>query len=152
DELYRFLFDEHGIRGELVSVQETYQAILRERDYPLPVQTLLGELLTVTSLLTATLKFKGEITVQLQGDGPVNFIVINGDHNQHFRGLARVKQTVPEQATLSQMIGQGLLIITITPEQGERYQGIVALEKETLAACVENYFLQSEQLPTKIIT
>ena len=89
DSLNRYLFDGAAVRGELVQVSQTYQQIIADKNYPAPVATLLGELLVATSLLTATLKFEGSITVQVQGDGPVSLAVINGDHNQQLRGVAR---------------------------------------------------------------
>lgn len=150
DQLSRFLFDNHAIRGELINLNETYQHILQNHNYPLAVQNLLGELLVATSLLTATLKFEGNITVQLQGDGPLNLAVINGNNHQQMRGVARVNAEIAENATLKEMIGNGYIVITVTPNQGERYQGIVGLEADTLAGCIENYFKQSEQLPTRL--
>lgn len=151
DTLNRFLFEKHDIRGELVNLQSTYQAILNCHDYPVAVQRLLGELLVATSLLTATLKFEGDITVQVQGDGPVQFAVINGNHKQQMRGLARYEGEIAPDATLKEMIGKGILVITIMPTQGERYQGIVGLEGETIAECLEAYFKQSEQLATQLV-
>ncbi len=65
DQLHRYLFEQFAVRGELVTVSETWKQILENHNYPLPVKTLLGELLVATSLLTATLKFAGDITVQL---------------------------------------------------------------------------------------
>ncbi|RKS84497.1 molecular chaperone Hsp33 [Orbus hercynius] len=150
DKLSRFLFDNHSIRGELVNLNETYQHILENHNYPLAVQNLLGELLVATSLLTATLKFDGDITVQLQGDGPLNLAVINGNNHQQMRGVARVNGTIADDASLKEMIGNGYIIITISPKKGERYQGIVGLEADTIAGCIESYFLQSEQLPTRL--
>lgn len=150
DKLSRFLFDNHSIRGELINLNETYQQILDNHDYPLAVQNLLGELLVATSLLTATLKFEGDITVQLQGDGPLNLAVINGNNHQQMRGVARVNAPIADHATLKEMIGNGYIIITITPKNGERYQGIVGLEAETVTGSIENYFKQSEQLPTRL--
>lgn len=82
DQLHRYLFNHHAVRGELVTVNETYQQVVANHDYPAPVKKLLGEMLVATSLLTATLKFDGNITVQLQGDGPLTLAVINGN-NQH---------------------------------------------------------------------
>lgn len=114
------------------------------------MQKLLGELLVATSLLTATLKFEGSITVQLQGDGPVRLAVINGDHNQQLRGVARYEGELPTDDKLQSLVGNGQLVITITPEEGERYQGIIALEADTLATCLEQYFAQSEQLATRL--
>ncbi|WP_058910384.1 Hsp33 family molecular chaperone HslO [Entomohabitans teleogrylli] len=150
DQLHRYLFENYAVRGELVTVSETWRRILENHDYPQPVKQILGELLVATSLLTATLKFAGDITVQLQGDGPLSLAVINGTHQQQMRGVARVKGAVPENATLKTLVGNGYLVITITPEEGERYQGVVGLEGDTLAACLEDYFMRSEQLPTRL--
>ncbi|WP_336295691.1 Hsp33 family molecular chaperone HslO [Cronobacter dublinensis] len=150
DQLHRYLFENYAVRGELVTVSETWKQILENHDYPLPVKTLLGELLVATSLLTATLKFAGDITVQLQGDGPMTLAVINGNNQQQMRGVARVQDDVPADADLKTLVGNGYLVITITPEEGERYQGVVGLEGDTLAACLEDYFMRSEQLPTRL--
>jgi molecular chaperone Hsp33 len=150
DQLYRYLFENHSVRGELVTVNDTYNEMLSNHDYPQPVKWLLGEMLVATSLLTATLKFDGEITVQLQGDGPLSLAVINGNNFQQMRGVARVKSDIADGSSLKEMIGNGYLVITITPTEGERYQGVVGLEGETLSECIENYFMQSEQLPTRL--
>ncbi|OAT28819.1 Hsp33 family heat shock protein/chaperonin [Buttiauxella brennerae ATCC 51605] len=150
DQLHRYLFENFAVRGELVTVSETWKQIMENHDYPAPVKTILGELLVATSLLTATLKFDGDITVQLQGDGPMSLAVINGNNNQQMRGVARFKGEIPADADLKTLVGNGYLVITITPAQGERYQGVVGLEGDTLAACLEDYFLRSEQLPTRL--
>ena len=150
DQLHRYLFEQFAVRGELVTVSETWKQSLENHKYPLPVKTLLGELLVATSLLTATLKFAGDITVQLQGDGPMTLAVINGNNQQQMRGVARVQGDVPENADLKTLVGNGYLVITISPEEGERYQGVVGLEGDTLAACLEDYFMRSEQLPTRL--
>lgn len=150
DTLNRFLFDNHPVRGEITCLQDTYQAILDNHAYPVAVQKLLGELLVVTSLLTATLKFEGDIAVQLQGDGPLTLAVVNGNNNQELRGVARVDGDIADNAPLKEIVKNGYIVITITPKKGERYQGIVGLEKETLIGCIENYFMQSEQLPTRL--
>ncbi|MEW7312649.1 Hsp33 family molecular chaperone HslO [Buttiauxella gaviniae] len=150
DQLHRYLFENFAVRGELVTVSDTWQQIMENHDYPAPVKTILGELLVATSLLTATLKFDGDITVQLQGDGPMSLAVINGNNNQQMRGVARFKGEIPADADLKTLVGNGYLVITITPAEGERYQGVVGLEGDTLAACLEDYFLRSEQLPTRL--
>ena len=150
DQLHRYLFENYAVRGELVTVSETWKQILENHDYPQPVKNVLGELLVATSLLTATLKFAGDITVQLQGDGPMSLAVINGNNEQQMRGVARVQGDVPADASLKTLVGNGYLVITITPAEGERYQGVVGLEGDTLAECLEDYFLRSEQLPTRL--
>ncbi|EKE77552.1 Hsp33 family molecular chaperone HslO [Gallaecimonas xiamenensis] len=149
DQLHRFLFEDAQVRGELVQLDQSFQAILANHQYPAPIQRLLGQLMAATSLLTATLKFEGEITVQLQGNGPVSLLVINGNHQQVLRGVARYQGEVPD-GTLADMVGQGYLVITITPKDGERYQGVVGLEGDTLAQVLEGYFANSEQLPTRL--
>lgn len=152
DVLNRYLFNDMHVRGELVQLSKSYQSIIKNHNYPIGVRLLLGELMVATCLLSATLKFEGEITVQLQGDGPIGYMSVNGDHNQKMRGIAKLK---PEQEqttakSLHELIGKGTMVITIRPEKGEAYQGVVALEEETLAECLAHYFKVSEQIPTKI--
>lgn len=150
DQLYRYLFEHHQVRGELVQLDQTFRHMVAAQEYPAPVRQLLGELLVATSLLTATLKFEGSITVQLQGNGPVSLAVINGDHQQQLRGVARWQGELPANPNLKALVGDGHLVITISPDEGERYQGIVSLESDSLASSLESYFAQSEQLATRI--
>ncbi|UTT85873.1 Hsp33 family molecular chaperone HslO [Vibrio pelagius] len=148
--LNRYLFEDLSVRGELVQLDEAYQQIISSKEYPAAIQKLLGELLVSTTLLTATLKFEGSITMQLQGDGPVSLAVINGDHDQKIRGVARFEGDIADDASLHDLMGKGYLVITIDPKKGERYQGIVALEGDTLADVLEGYFANSEQLKTRL--
>jgi len=152
DVLNRYLFNDRHVRGELVQLSKSYQSIINKHNYPLGVRLLLGELLAATCLLTATLKFEGEITVQLQGDGPVGYMSVNGDNSQKLRGIAKVVET--EKAnnahSLKELIGKGNMIITVKPENGEPYQGVVALDQPTLAQCFSQYFEVSAQIPTQV--
>ena len=150
DQLYRYLFEHHQVRGELVQLDQTFRHMVAAQEYPAPVRQLLGELLVATSLLTATLKFEGSITVQLQGNGPVSLAVINGDHQQQLRGVARRQGELQANPDRKALVGDGHLVITISPDEGERYQGIVSLESDSLASSLESYFAQSEQLATRI--
>ncbi len=149
DQLLRFLFRERDVRGEVVKVSTSLDQMLAGHQYPQPVKTLLAEMVAATSLLTATLKFEGQIAVQLQGDGPVRFVAVNGDHLQQFRGVARLQREV-QGNSLHELIGQGHMLVTITPVQGERYQGIIPLVGDSLTTTLEAYFAQSEQLPTRL--
>ena len=149
DVLNRYLFDNMHARGELVNLQQSFQDIVAPHDYPTGVKQLLGELVAATCLLTATLKFEGEIAVQLQGDGPIGYMAVNGNHQQEMRGIARMKADT-KATTLKELIGKGNMVITIRPNSGEPYQGVVALEQDTLAECLAHYFDVSEQIPTKI--
>ena len=151
DHLHRFLFEDYDVRGELVQLSKSYQDVLRNHHYPPAIERLIGELFVATSLLTATLKFEGHINVQIQGDGPVYLAAVNGDNNQALRGVARYNASPADDANLIDMVGKGFLLITITPNEGERYQGVVELVGTSLVESLENYFAQSEQLATKLI-
>ena len=152
DTLNRYLFDDRHARGELVQLSKSYQSIIKNHDYPLSVRLLLGELMAATCLLTATLKFEGDITVQLQGDGPVGYMSVNGDNNQQMRGIAKIvdMEEASTAKSLQQLLGKGNMVVTIKPGQGEPYQGIVALDKPTLAQCFAHYFEVSAQISTQI--
>jgi molecular chaperone Hsp33 len=149
DALIRFLFQQKHVRGELAYVGQSLQQMLEHHQYPLPVKQLLAELVVATSLLTATLKFEGEIAVQLQGDGPVRFAAVNGSHDQAFRGVVRLQAELTGDS-FRELVGNGYLVVTITPNQGERYQGIIPLTGDSLTSTLEAYFAQSEQLPTRL--
>lgn len=149
DTLFRFLFQERNVRGEIVDLAASLQQMLQNHDYPYPVKQLLAEMVAATSLLTATLKFEGDISVQLQGDGPVRYATVNGSDQQVFRGVVRMQSEVQGEG-LKALVGDGYLLVTITPKQGERYQGIIPLTGDSLKETLEAYFIQSEQLPTRV--
>jgi molecular chaperone Hsp33 len=149
DTLYRFLFQQRNVRGELVQLSSSLDQMLLHHDYPQPVKQLLAELVAATSLLTATLKFDGDIAVQIQGDGPVRFAAVNGTDQQQFRGVVRMQAEITG-SSFRELIGEGYLLVTISPKQGERYQGIIPLSGDSLASTLEAYFAQSEQLPTRL--
>lgn len=153
DKISRFLFNDADVRGEIVQLEHTVESCLKNHHYPDAVKHVLSELLCATSLLTATLKFEGEITMQLQGDGCLSLAVVSGSHTQALRGLARFdkdKLNNLESFDLPSLFGKGQLIITITPTLGQRYQGVIAIDKNSIAECLEQYFAQSEQLKTRI--
>ena len=150
DQLDRFLFEDRNVRGELVKLCDSYQGILDSYHYPAIIQDLLGELMAAACLLTATLKFEGEVSLQIQSEGLVKYVVINGTHDQKLRGVARWNEQFKLPSCFAELFKKGYLAITLAPKDGERYQGIVALDKPTLAECLEDYFLQSEQLLTKV--
>ncbi len=151
DQLHRYLFTDANVRGELVQLHQSFRDILDSQDYPPIVAKLMGELMAASSLLTATLKFEGDIALQLQSDGFIKYAVVNGTHDQKLRGVARWDESLAQlPETFADLFDKGVLVITITPKVGERYQGMVALDKPSLAECVEAYFEQSEQLPTMV--
>ncbi len=151
DKLYRYLFQNRAVRGEWVRLNDTFTETLNTHHYPIAVQNLLGEMLVATSLLTATMKFEGNITVQIQGDGALSLALVNGTDQQKLRALARVNGEIAEGDSLSEMVGNGVLVISIVPNDGERYQGVIALDKPTIRECLEDYFQRSEQLQTHLV-
>ena len=149
DLLHRYLFEQRHVRGELVQLEDSYSAMLENHEYPDVVKRVLGELLSATCLLTATLKFEGDISVQMQGDGPLSYVVVNGNHEQKMRAAAKYDESIQE-GDIPSLVGNGFMVITIAPEGGERYQGVASLDKPSLSECIEEYFATSEQLKTRV--
>lgn len=151
DHKQRFLFPDSDIRGELVQVESSVSRILEGHSYPLPVQGLIGEAVAAVALLASTLKFKGRLALQAQGKGPVSLLLAECSHDGDLRALARHSDGQDwSHGDIQTLIGEGTMVITITPDQGRQYQGIVPLSGDTLAACLQGYFQQSEQLPTSL--
>ncbi len=154
DLMHRFLFDHTDIRGEVVTLGDSHRQVLEHNQHAPVVQRLLGEFLAAVSLLSSTLKFDGSLTLQARGDGPLPLIMVECSHHQDLRGIARPDGEADFEALadadLTQLLGQGVLTITVDPTQGQRYQGIVPLDQPTLAGCLEHYFQQSEQLDTRL--
>lgn len=111
---------------------------------------LLGQAMAAVALMASTLKFDGNLILQIQGDGPVGLLMAECNDRGELRAIARYDEE-RQLAGLpwTGLTGAGQLVLTIDPEQGERYQGIVPLEGETLGDALGHYFLQSEQLPTR---
>lgn len=150
DTLQRFLFEHTPIRGEVVHLDATWQAILVRHDYPTLVRDILGQMMAAAILLAATLKLRGRVVIQLQGNGPITLMVVECVNAHELRGLAHW-QDLPESGTLQTLAGNGTLTITLEPsEDRERYQSIVELRGDTLADAIMNYLQQSEQLDTYI--
>ena len=153
DQLQHFLFSDADIRGQLVGLEQCYREALENHDYPEIVQGLIGEFMAAATLLSGTIKIDGTLSIQAQGDGNLSLIMAECRNNQEVRAVARWRDDtrIPDQLdTLHDLLGHGRLVITIDPEQGQRYQGIVPLEGSSLARCLESYFDQSEQLKTRI--
>ncbi|MDP1777378.1 MAG: Hsp33 family molecular chaperone HslO, partial [Brevundimonas sp.] len=146
------------VRGRIVRLGETIDAILSAHAYPEPVAALLGEACALAALVGSSLKFEGRLIVQAQGDGPVRYVVADYDTDGHMRGYCRFDED--EVAAASQgfarpgarsLLGQGVFVMTL--DRGpdfERTQGITPIEGESLSLAAEHYFQQSEQIPTKV--
>lgn len=149
DSLHRFIIENSRVRGEMVHLDASWKAILERNEYPDVVKKQLGDALAAIALLSATIKYKGKIILQIRGDGPLHLLVVQATSDNTVRGIARWQSEVPE-GTLKDMFGNATMVITIEPEKGEPYQGIIELKGDALSNGIEAYFQQSEQLPTRL--
>ncbi|UXY13885.1 Hsp33 family molecular chaperone HslO [Chitiniphilus purpureus] len=150
DTLERFLFDDAPVRGELVKLDAAYQEVLARQSYPPVLQALIGELMAAAALLSATLKFDGTLIMQLHGTASVKLIVVECTSSMTLRATARWEGEVPA-LSLAELLGQGRFAITLEPEEGETYQGIVGFEPgQGVAQIIEHYMARSEQLQTRL--
>lgn len=149
DILQRFIFDDTDIKGQVAQLEQSYQDCLANTEYPMIVATLLGEFLAAASLLVSTLKFSGRLTLQVRGDGPISMLMAESTHDYKVRAIAHY-QAEANAMELHKGLGEGTVVITIEPEKGQRYQGMVPLSGANIASCLEHYFQQSEQLDTRL--
>lgn len=149
DRLHRFIIERSNVRGKLIHLDATWQALLERNNYPAPVREVLGQALAATALLASTIKFDGSLILQTNSDGPLRMLVVQASSRRTLRGLAHWSGAV-DGLSFEQLVGDGRLAITIDPGKGDRYQGIVALKGGSFAAVLQQYFLQSEQLPTRL--
>jgi molecular chaperone Hsp33 len=151
DTRQRFLFDDTHIRGEVTTLSESFQSIQQRQKYPPVVTAILGEFLAAASLLSATLKFNGIVSIQAIGQGAITSLMAECSNNTQLRGIVRGDyHNIGSEENFKSLLGSATLAITIEPEGRERYQGLVPLDKDSLSECLEYYFAQSEQLSTKI--
>jgi molecular chaperone Hsp33 len=150
DQIQRFMFDEFPIRGEHVSLQQSWQQIVSQSDAEGPALMLLGEALCATALLVNTLKIDGSITLQIRGSGPIHLLVAEARSDNSIRGVVRQNKPVDIGAPLADLFETDKLVITISTGKAKPHQGIVSLTGNSLSEALQGYFDQSEQLPTRL--
>src|SRR5207237_2760094 len=145
------------LRGRVVRLGPAVDTILSGHDYRQPVARLLGEAIVLGVLFGTALKFDGRFILQTKTDGPVRMLVVDFMTPDKWRACARFdKDRVAEAIAAGNtdagaLLGLGHLAMTI--DQGgdmSRYQGLVALEGGTLEDAAHEYFLRSEQIPTRV--
>ena len=156
DRVRRFVFERYPIRGHSVRMSRAWLNLREHQDYPSAVQKLLGEAVSAAVLLAATLKFDGTLTLQLQGKGLVNLLVAQCTHDFKVRGMARhdapASREEGETAGFRSLAGDGQVVVTVeSTDRGSSYQGVVPITGDSLAESLEAYFVQSEQLPTRVL-
>ena len=151
DGLRRFLFEFAPIRGEIVRLDSTWRSVIERHDYPPVLRDLMGELCAAAVLLAATLKLKGSMVLQIHGKGAVKLLVVECSGDLELRATAKWDGELA-QGTLQDLVGDdGRFVITLDPKDGNQaYQGIVALEGESIAEILQNYMTRSEQLETRL--
>ena len=150
DQLQRVIFEQADIRSVIAGLQQSYQQAVANHQYPPVINRLLGEMMAAVSLLSATLKFDGRLMLQAQSQNQVKVLMAECNHQRDLRAIARFDGDIPETVSFTELLQGGQIVITIEPEQGQRYQGVVPLEGEQLSDCLEAYFERSEQLSTQI--
>jgi molecular chaperone Hsp33 len=168
DEVRRFIVENRPVRGHWVRLEGAWRELRAHRDYPQPVRDLLGQAVAASVLLAATLKFRGQLTLQLQGNGAVSLLVAQCTHDYRLRAVARFDAEAVAAlsgngasepagkaagAVFRRLVGsEGRIAVTIeADERNMRYQGIVPLSGDSLAGSLEAYFARSEQLPTRVL-
>lgn len=158
DVLVPFLLESSPVRGRIVRLQESLDAILTRHAYPELVARLLGELLTIGSLLSVHLKHEGILTLQVRGDlgSPITLLVVDVTSAGNMRGYAQFDAakieglSVRPMPSLSTLMGNGYFAITLDqPGTEQPYQGIVDLSAPTLVQAVQDYFTQSQQIDVR---
>ncbi len=157
DRVLPFAVNALDVRGRVVHLGPALDQILVRHAYPGKVAKLLGEAITLTTLLGTSLKFSGRFLLQTKTDGPVSMLVVDFTTPDRIRAYAAYDAAAVEaaehegRASPPELLGRGHLALTV--DQGtdaSRYQGIVSLEGQSLEDVAHTYFDQSEQIPTRI--
>jgi len=155
-----FLIESSGIRGRLLRLENVCDRILSRHAYPESVARLLAEMLALCGGLASLIKYDGVFTLQASGDGPLRMMVVDVTSDGAMRGYAGFDQAridlltaeTGDSPTIPQLFGKGHLAFTVDRDKySDRYQGIVALTGDSLADCMQHYFMQSEQLQSGIV-
>lgn len=150
DSLQRFIFEHASIRGEIVRLDQTYQTIIQQRPYPLAVKRLLGEALISCLLLSGSIKYEGEISLQFHGDERLPLLLVQCDHQLQIRAFAKYQET-SENIDYNAAFLAGKMVLNISPfNQTQTYQSVVPIQSNSMSENLINYFAQSEQISTQI--
>jgi len=158
DQLLKFSFTGARVRGELVQMADAWRDMTAHRRYPPAVMRVLGEMVAAAALLASNIKFNGALVMQIYGDGPLQLLVVECQSDLALRATAKVREEpVADDIPLRDLMnrnGRGRFSITLDPKDplpGQQpYQGIVALEGDTVAEVLQTYMRQSEQLETRL--
>ncbi|MGC9162632.1 MAG: Hsp33 family molecular chaperone HslO [Thiomonas sp.] len=168
DQLVKFMLGSGHVRGVLVRLDATWAELQKRRSYPQAISALVGQMAAASALMAGSLKFDGALVLQIQGDGPLKLAVAECQPDFGVRATAKMADDLPDDAALPTELsalvnlhGKGRCAITLDPRNPESglqpYQGIVALTDPqgetlpTLAAMLEQYLAQSEQIDSMLM-
>lgn len=150
DTLQKFIFEHAPIRGEIVKIESTFQAIMHQRPYPPMVKHLLGEALVSCLLLASSIKFEGSLNLQFQGDKRLPLLLVQCDHELNIRAYAKYSEDL-EIIDYASAFLQGQMVLTITQEkQTQTYQSMIPIQSTSMSDNLMDYFAQSEQISTRV--
>lgn len=159
DQITKFMFEDAPVRGAVVQLEDQWQEMTKFQNYPAPVNKMLGEFTAGALLLSSTIKFDGSLVVQIKGSGPVSMVVVEVKNRTAVRAMAKIREdaAITGETTFQQLVnvdgmGQCAIILDAANRRptDQPYMGVVPLVGDSIAAILENYMEQSEQLPTKI--
>ncbi|KAF1690837.1 Hsp33 family molecular chaperone HslO [Pseudoxanthomonas taiwanensis] len=153
----RFLLPAAGVRGVYVRLRQAWSELLAHQHYPPGATSLLGEAVAAVTLFTGHTKVDGRLSAQLRASGPLRALFAECTAAGTVRGIARLEEGADAPRAPSMLGEDALLAVTIEnpgldPREPQRYQSLVALgSADSLAEAFEDYFRQSEQLPTRLL-
>ncbi len=148
DNITPFVFDSLPVRGALISLSRSWRRMLRDHDYGVLVRETLGHAAAATGLIANSLKFDGAITLQIQGGGGLRMLVMQCTSELELRGMASADEA-EAASSFGDLVRNAHCAITV--DSGDRpYQGIVEMERSSLADSLENYFARSVQVPSHV--
>jgi molecular chaperone Hsp33 len=147
----RFLFKDLDIRGQHLSLIDTWQDMIQNRGYSVLVRQLFGELSALAIFLANGIKHKGKLTLQVQGSGIVSLLLVEVTSDLKIRGMVRSDSTIKEDDSLDKILGEGQIVATLYNSQTDHsFQSLVPINQKGLIATFEDYFFQSEQLESRL--
>ena len=155
DQLTRFWLETAPARGVVARLDESMVSMLQHHDYPVAVSSLLRQLVGAAALLASNLKQPAQVVLQAQGDGAVPLLCVEATDRLTLRAYANVREdaNIAADADLSSLVapdGSGRFVLTIAPEEGQMYQGIVALHAGSVSSLLADYLTNSQQTQTRL--
>ncbi|BBP43016.1 Hsp33 family molecular chaperone HslO [Thiosulfativibrio zosterae] len=151
DTIQRFLFKDLDIRGQHLKIDQAWSKMTENRGYPDSIIALLGELTAIAIMMANGMKHQGKVTLQVQGQGPINLLVVEVTHDLKLRGVAKTNQTITSESTMDELLGDGQVMVTMENTQTQHhFQSFVPREGDSIAEVFETFFNQSEQLATRL--